>query len=280
MAVIHVAPIIKDLPDALRPKQVSIMIGAPIYAVRELAEHGLIEQLDNSVASMLGTSAAYSMSSVSTLLEKLKAATYKSSSGERITQSATRIRTGAMPWAAIVKVALDGVSDIAMDPKLHAFKLRNLQVIDPISFTKAVRRHLLIDEPAVEEWIGPAEAAEVLKITYAFFWRLARARPDLIPRRREGSAPYLLADIQSLSETYIFVSEIAFRRDLHPRLVVGWLRTMGAEPEFSVRKKQDLAFIRSQVEPVLERWNLKDDAPAQLQVTGNEVNGLPAVQSG
>jgi hypothetical protein len=102
-----------------------------------------------------------------------------------------------------------------MDPKLHGFKLRNLRVIDPISFTRAVRRYLKMEEPADEEWICPAEAAEVLKLTYAFFWRLARARPDLIRRRREGSAPYLLADIQALSETYIFVGEIAFRRELH-----------------------------------------------------------------
>lgn len=260
MAVSHVAPIVRHLPDALRPHQVSIKVGLPIYAVHDLAEHGLIKRLEDPVASMLGTDGAYSKSSVETLIAKLKEAACKRASGERITLAATRIRTGTTPWGAIVKAVLDNPSAIALDPKLKTFRLRNLQVIDPASFTRAVRRHLTTEEAVDKEWIGPAEAAELLKITYALFWRLVRARPDLIKPRRDGSRPYLVTDIQAISETYIFVSEVAFRRELHPRLAVAWLQAMGVKPEFSVRAKQDLVYRRQRVEPLLQRWNLKDEA--------------------
>jgi len=159
-----------------------------------------------------------------------------------------------------VKAVLDDPSAIAMDPKLKKFRLRNLQVTDPAGFTIAVRRHLTTEETVDEEWIGPAEAAELLKVTYAFFWRLVRARPDLIKPQRDGSRPYLVADIQAVSETYIFVGEIAFRRELHPRLAVAWLKAMGLTAAFSVREKQDIVYLRKTVEPALERWNMKDDA--------------------
>ncbi|MDA9420970.1 hypothetical protein [Bradyrhizobium sp. CCBAU 53380] len=274
MAVNHVAPIARYLSDALHPGQAALMIGAPIYAVGDLADHGLIERLEPPVAAMLGATVAYSRASVEALIEKLQGAALKCSSGESVTMTVTRLRTGTMPWGAIVKAVLDNPSTIGWDPKLKTFRLRKLRVIDPSGFARAVRRHINLEEPGDEEWIGPAEAAEVLKITYAFFWRLARAKPDLVQRRREGSAPYLLADIQALSETYIFVSEIAFRRDLHPRLVVHWLRTMGVEAEFSVRKKQDLAFVRGQVEPVLERWNRKDISPRDQRRIISEEKGL------
>lgn len=74
MAISHVAPIARHLPDALRPSEVSIKIGAPIYAVRDLATHGLIDQLEDTVASALGAPGAYSKSSVETLIAKLKEA--------------------------------------------------------------------------------------------------------------------------------------------------------------------------------------------------------------
>lgn len=147
-----------------------------------------------------------------------------------------------------------------MDPKLKTFRLRNLQVIEPVSFTKALRRHLTTEEATDEEWIGPAEAAELLKVTYALFWRLVRARPDPIRPRRDGSRPYLVADIQAISETYIFVAEVAFRRELHPRLAVAWLQAMDVQPAFSIREKQDLVYLREKVEPAMQRWNMKDEA--------------------
>ncbi|MHC2674471.1 hypothetical protein ACVI1J_006634 [Bradyrhizobium diazoefficiens] len=248
MAVKHVAPIVRSLPDALRAKEVSIKIDAPIYAVRDLAEHGLIQRLDQSVASMLATSAAYSKSSVDELIARLKTAHCKHASGIPLMLACTLIRTGATPWGAVVKAILEVPDAVARYPKSKRFSLRKLVVTDANAFTTAVRRHLTSDETIEDGWIGPAEAAEVLKITYAFFWRLARARPDLVKPRREGSVPYLVADIQALAESYIFVGEIAFRRELHPRLAVAWLKSIGVEPAFAVRRKQDLAYLRSEVE--------------------------------
>jgi hypothetical protein len=42
---------------------------------------------------------------------------------------------------------------------------------------------------------------------------------------------------------------------LHPRLAVAWLNSIGTKPAFSIRKKQDLVYLRKEVEPLLGRWS-------------------------
>ena len=92
-----------------------------------------------------------------------------------------------------------------------------------------------------------------LRFTYPAFWRLVRARSDLVKPQRKGGSSYRLADIQAISEKYVFVGEIALRRELHPRLAVAWLKLIGVKPAFSVREKQDLVYLRSELEPLLGR---------------------------
>jgi hypothetical protein len=248
MALRDVAPLVDDMKDALRPREAACMIGAPVYAVRDLAKHGMIERAEAAIAVMLVTVDAYSKSSIEKLIERLQAAVRDRATGERATLACSRICAGTTPWAAIVSAILEDSTKVALDPQAGGMKLRNLMTTDPHAFVTAVRGHMTAEEAPDDQWIGPAEAAEVLKITYAAFWRLVRARPDRVKPKRIGGAPYRLADIQAISKTYVFVGEIAFRQELHPRLVVAWLKSIGIRPAFSVRKKQDLVYLRKDVE--------------------------------
>jgi hypothetical protein len=76
-------------------------------------------------------------------------------------------------------------------------------------------------------------------------------RFKILKAASRNSRPYLIADVRALSAKYIFVGEIAFRRGLHPRLAVAWLNSIDVKAAFSLRKKQDLVFLRKDVEPSL-----------------------------
>jgi hypothetical protein len=252
MALGDVGPLIRQFKDALRPSQAARIVGAPAYVLKELANERLIDRMEEPVPQMLQERLAYSRSSVENLMERIKAAASTRAPGEKVAMACSRIRTGTTPWAAIVSAIIQGDARAALDPRAETLKLIQLVAPDPATFVAGVRKHLKIQEaPTDTEWVGAASAGDILKISYAAFWRLVRARPDLIKQLRKGSAPYAIADVRALSAKYIFVGEIALRRQLHPRLAVAWLKSIGTSPAFSVRKKQDLVYLREEVEPSL-----------------------------
>lgn len=252
MAAGHVAPIVTRFKEALRPQTAAAILRMPAFALEGLAEHGLIERLDAPVASMLAAPAAYSIKSVDKLLSNLRAATRSPASGDPLLMLCTHICVGATPWTAVIKSILELPGVVRLGRQSFGFD--RMMVADRDVFLRTVRRHLASDERVSNDWIGPAEAAGILKITYAAFWRLDRSRPDVVRRQRDDAKCYRLSEIQRLAETYIFVPEIAFHRELHPRLAVAWLESIGVEPAFSVSPNRDLAYLRTEVESWLGRW--------------------------
>ncbi|TYO66957.1 hypothetical protein FXV83_09165 [Bradyrhizobium hipponense] len=139
---------------------------------------------------MLQEKVAYSRSSVESMMERIKAAASTRAPGEKVAIACSRIQTGTTPWAAIVTAIIQGDARAALDPQAETLKLKQLVAPDPAAFVTGVRKHLKIqEEPADIEWVGAASAGDILKISYAAFWRLVRAKPDLIKQLRKGSTP-------------------------------------------------------------------------------------------
>jgi hypothetical protein len=254
VVVRDIVPIVPGMDDVLCPQHAAAMIGVPVYALQNLAERNLIERAEHAVAALLRIPTAYSRGSIEKLMERVEFRARQRSSGEKVPLACTRICTGMTPWTAVVLAVIEGGAPVTLDPNADKITLRNLRVTDPHAFVAGVRRHLLIEKATEDEWIGPEDAAEALKISQTTLCRLVAARPDLIGRRK-GTTPYLFADVQATSAKYIFVGEIAFRRQLHPRLAVAWLSSVGTRPLFFLDNKHSgLVYLRDDVEPLLEPW--------------------------
>ena len=121
-----------------------------------------------------------------------------------------------------------------------------IDVTSPLTIELCMVSKHLQDAPLslkLPHWIAQSTAAELLQVNVAFFSRLAKTRPGLLPQRRLGYTPYLASDVQALVAKYIFVPEIARRADMHPRRVVSWLRSERVAPCLSLQENRDFGYL-------------------------------------
>lgn len=254
MSIAEVAPLLEQMKDAIGQSEAAGLLGLPVHALRSLADRSVLHRLEGAVLGLIPGNAGYTRSSVDKLLTDL---------GRRLREkapvktmplilAARSLGPGPAPWTAIILAILAGEIEIFADPGNRKSIRYAFAVTDIPAFVAAVRRHILSTEDQDHpEWIGNATAAEMLKTTEVFVWRLSKLRPDLLESPGDKFAPFRWDNIAEIAERYIFVPEIAAAASLAPRLTASWLKANGLSPVFSLREKKDLAFLRSEVEPLL-----------------------------
>jgi transposase len=254
MMVGEILPLLAQMKDAIGENEAAGLLGLPLHVLPGLAERGLLDRLAGPVLGLVPGNAGYTRSSVDRLLESLwrRAGATSPRSATPLIIAARSIRSGEVPWGAIINAILAGEIEIFVHPAGRKSIRYSLAVSDVQAFADAARRHLRgSDDAAPPEWIGNATAAEVLKVTEAFVWRLNKARPDILKRHGNGFTPFMWNEVAEIARRYIFVSEVMDRADMHPRRACGWLKSQGLKPAFSLQDNKDLGFLRNEVEPLI-----------------------------
>jgi transposase len=254
MAVADIRPLIPLLKDAIGENEAAGLLGLPLHVLPGLADRKLIERLEGAVRGFVPGNAGYTKSSVHHLLKSLwrRSGTKMPSSPVPLKIAARSIRTGEAPWGAIIAAILAGQVDVFSDPAKRKSIRYSLVVADVEQFAAVVRKHLRTsDHGSYPEWIGKATAAEILKVTEVFVWRLSRVRPDLLTSHENGYTPFRSADVTELARNYIFVPEVMDRANMKARRACGWLKSTGVKPAFSLQDNKDFAFLRNVVEPLI-----------------------------
>ena len=254
MAVADIRPLIPLLKDAIGENEAAGLLGLPLHVLPGLADRKLIDRLEGAVRGFVPGNAGYTKSSVHHLLKSLwrRSAAKTPSSPVPLIIAARSIRTGEAPWGAIIAAILAGQVDVFSDPAKRKSIRYSLVVADVEPFATVVRKHLRTsDHDSYPEWIGKATAAEILKVTEVFVWRLSRARPDLLTSHENGYTPFKSADVTELARKYIFVPEVMDRANMKARRACGWLKSTGVKPAFSLQDNKDFAFVRNVVEPLI-----------------------------
>jgi transposase len=253
MSETDVMPLLDQIAGAMRQKETAAVLGLPVHVLASLAQHKLLDRLRGPAASLI-LGSAYSKSSVHNLLETL----WRRSAGEApygavpLMIAARSIRRGEAPWAAIISKILRGQVEVfAFSGKPENIPYA-LAVADVRKFAEIVRGYVTdADDYQHPEWIGNATAAEMLKTTEVFVWRLAKLRPDILKSHANGYTPFRWDDVAAVAGTYIFVPEVMDRGDMNARRACGWLKSQGIKPAFSLQDNKDFAFRRTDVEPLL-----------------------------
>jgi transposase len=254
MAVADIKPLIPLLKDAIGENEAAGLLGLPVHVLSGLADRKLIGRLEGAVQGFVPGNAGYTQSSVHHLLKTLwrRSAANLPPSPVPLIIAARSIRSGEAPWGAIIAAILAGQVEVFSDPAKRKSIRYSLVVADAGKFATGVRRHLSAsDDGSHPEWIGKATAAEMLKVTEVFVWRLAKLRPDLLKSHENGYTPYKSADVAELARKYIFVPEVMDRANMKARRACGWLKSQGVKPAFSLQDNKDFAFLRSVVEPLI-----------------------------
>jgi transposase len=256
MAITDVKPLLEQMRDAFGELEAAGLLGLPVHVMASLADRKLINRLEGSVVGLVAGKAGYIKSSVHDLLERL----WRRSAGEApdgavpLIIAARSIGPGEAPWAAIISAILAGQVRVFADAGKRKSIRYALAVTDVAEFAAAVRGHLGQDgDGGHPDWIGNATAAEMLKVTEVFVWRLAKVHPDILESHANGYTPFRWLDVAMIARTYIFVPEVMNRGDMQARRACGWLKSHGIEPAFSLQENRDFAFWRKDVEPLLAR---------------------------
>jgi transposase len=254
MAVADIKPLIPLLKDAIGENEAAGLLGLPVHVLSGLADRKLIDRLEGAVQGFVPGNAGYTQSSVNRLLESLwrRSAAKVPPSPVPLVIAARSIRSGEAPWGAIIAAILAGQVEVFSDPAKRKNIRYSLVVADVGKFATGVRRHLRAsDDGSHPEWIGKATAAEMLKVTEVFVWRLAKVRPDLLNSHENGYTPFKSAAVTELARKYIFVPEVMDRANMKARRACGWLKSQGVKPAFSLQDNKDFAFLRNVVEPLI-----------------------------
>ncbi|SEI20927.1 hypothetical protein [Tardiphaga sp. OK245] len=254
MSIRDVRPLLAQIKNAVGENEAAGILGLPLSVLSSLADHGLIRRLEGRVQGLVPGYSGYLHSSVNQLMAEIWSAA-RPSFGRccSIMVAARSLGAGETPWAAVISAIIAG--DVVIhDTGAQRRNIRfSLAVSDIDSFVAGVNKHLQNAPLGLKlpRWIAQSTAAELLQVNVAFFSRLANIRPDLLPQRGPGYAPYLANDVQALHAKYIFVPEIARRADMHPRRVVSWLRSEHVAPSLSLQENRDFGYPRSVVDPLL-----------------------------
>jgi transposase len=261
MSVADVEPLLEQMRDVLGELEAAGLLGLPVHVMASLADRKLIDRLEGPVLGLVAGKAGYTKSSVHRFLERL----WRCSAGDApegavpLITAARSIGAGAAPWAAIVSAILAGQVQVFADVGKRKSIRYALAVADVGEFAAAVRCHLGQDgDDGHPDWIGNATAAEMLKVTEVFVWRLAKRRPDTLKSHDNGYTPFRFDDVATIARTYIFVPEVMDRADMKARRACGWLKSHGIKPAFSLQDNRDFAFLRKEVEPLLANQAASD----------------------
>jgi transposase len=254
MAVADIKPLIPLLKDAIGENEAAGLLGLPVHVLSGLADRKLIDRLEGAVQGFVPGNAGYTQSSVHHLQKSLwrRSAAKVPPSPVPLIIAARSIRSGEAPWGAIIAAILAGQVEVFSDPAKRKSIRYSLVVSDVGKFAAGVRKHLRAsDDGSQPEWIGKATAAEMLKVTEVFVWRLAKIRPDLLKPHENGYTPFKSADVTELAGKYIFVPEVMDRANMKARRACGWLKAQGVKPAFSLQDNKDFAYLRTVVAPLI-----------------------------
>ncbi len=256
MAISDVKPLLGQLRNAIGENEAAGHLGLPVHVMASLADRKLIDRLQGPVVGLVPGNAGYTKSSVHDLLERL----WRRSGGDApegavpLITAARSIGPGEAPWAAIISAILAGRVQVFADAGERKSIRYALAVTDVGKLVDVVRGHLgHAGDDRRPKWIGNATAAEMLKTTEVFVWRLAKLRPDILTSHANGYTPFRWDDVARVAQTYIFVPEVMDRGDMKARRACGWLKSQGIKPAFSLQDNKDFAFRREDVEPLLAR---------------------------
>jgi len=205
MAVADIKPLIPLLKNAIGENEAAGLLGLPVHVLFNLADRKLIDRLEGAVQGFVPGNAGYTQSSVHHLLESLwgRSGTKVPLAPVSLIIAARSIRSGEAPWGAIIATILAGQVEVFSDPAKRKNIRYSLVVADAGKFATVVRRHLRASDGGSQpEWIGKATAAEMLKVTEVFVWRLAKIRPDLLKSHDNGYTPFSSADVTELARKY------------------------------------------------------------------------------
>lgn len=285
MSVAEVLPLIMMLPDAIAPATAAGLLGLPKYVLPGLVELKLIKKLDGPIRGFMREREAYSRSSVEHLAHEIRrrSATPVPAGATRMSRAVRSLICTVTPWEAVISAVMHGDIDIYSYRPRRMNIRNNLAVTDVPAFAASVRKHMGKREADQVEWIAAATVSEILKVTEIFVYRLVKHRPDLLKNKKNGHAPFLLADVLKISQEYMFVPEICERGRAHARRMCRWLRGQGIKPPIALRQGKDFGFWRREVEKPLaelEALHVRRVAELKLAPDNERTRLIRAVEAG
>ncbi|MCW2117174.1 MULTISPECIES: hypothetical protein [Bradyrhizobium] len=214
----------------------------------ELADHRLIERIEEPVKSMLDSKTVYRASSVKAIIMAIKERALSADPSRSIADhlwNAARRLCPPVPWPAIIELILSG--DIRVELLRDEGNERRKWVapVDVGDFVTVVRLEQAKRPAVPSAWMTRSQAAEMLNITESSVWKVARA--GSLASKREGRS-----DVATTVRKYIFLPEMLERSPFNVAHEVSrWLRSVGIEPISEWSKSVFPIYDRASFERVL-----------------------------
>lgn len=250
----ELAPLAALYKDAMDENKAMAVLRVSSAELRELADRGLIQKIDEPVKSMLDSKTVYRASSVNAVILAIKGRAVPADPSRSVKDhlwNAARKLPSPLPWPAIIGLLLSGDIEVEHLHDNGRDWRKHVALVDREAFEALVRLEQARRPVVHAAWLSRMQTAEMLKIGETSVWRLAEA--GLLPSKREGRHRlYKRSGVEAAAEKYVFYPEMLDRSPFNITHEIGrWLKSVGIEPLFEVGKGIFPIYDRASFERVL-----------------------------
>lgn len=250
-------PLIAQMESVISSKRAAHIVGVHVMHLPELEKRGLLQLVIGPVLKLMNSDESYyTRASVEALTRRIAESVKRTAPPDcvRLRVALRACNAGSVPWAGIVQAILEDRFEV-FDIKSHRSKrglADRLAVRDKECLSSVIAQELA-GRPTSISWIGNAAASEILGVNEMVVWKLMK----LGVLEKHGDAPlyshFKRDEVKRVRDQMIFTSEIRLTGGFKTyREASGWLRDLGIQPHFELKRGGWKAYSRAEVEAELK----------------------------